>query len=122
MGLVATFGKEGIEDKLHKLISSLRERYPQRPGYTVGNILNMLVQLHCNLHGYDFSRLRIRQAYLRGVTLADVNFSHASFEECVFAEDFGSILSGAFSPNGELLAVGTGSGDVRIWQTSNGTP
>jgi WD40 repeat protein len=122
LGLLAAFGKEGIEDKLRRLISSLREMFPQGLGYVVGNILNMLVQLQCDLRGYDFSHLRIRQAYLREVTLADVNFTHASFEKSIFAEDFGSVLSGAFSPDGRLLAVGTGNGNIRIWQTNNATP
>ena len=121
MGLKDTFGKEGVENKLRRLISSLRESSSQRSGYVAGNILNMLVQLECNLRGYDFSHLTIRQAYLREATLAGVNFAHASFEKCVFAENFGCILSGVFSPDGVLLAVGTGKGDIRIWQTSDGT-
>src|SRR2546430_10160461 len=43
----------------------LRESYRETPGYSAGNILNILVHLEIDLEGYNFSKLVIRQAYLQ---------------------------------------------------------
>ncbi len=118
--LLVLFGKERIEEKCKKILSTLRETSPQRFNYTAGNILNLLLLLGCDLRGYDFSRLVIRQAYLQGMILPDVNFAYADLARCVFTESFGSIFSVALSSNGELLAAGTANGAIHLWQAKSG--
>jgi WD domain, G-beta repeat len=120
--LHSTFGKDGIEKKLKNMLSSLREKDPQKPGYAAGNALNILIHLQCNLRGYDFSHLTVRQAYLQHVDLPEVNFAYSNLARSVFTETFGIILSVAFSPDGELLAAGTANSDILLWQTSGGIP
>jgi WD40 repeat protein len=120
--LLSTIGKAGVEKKIKRVLPALRVTHPQMPDYAAGNALNLLVQLHTDLRGYDFSHLILRQAYLRGVALPGVNFAHASLARSVFTEAFGMVLSVAFSPSGELLAAGTADGEIRIWQTTDGTP
>src|SRR6266566_7880942 len=120
--LLATFGKDGTEKKLRAILSRLREMSPQPQGYAAGNILNLLVGLQSNLRGYNFSSLKIRQAYLQGVELREVNFAQADFEQPVFTDTFGSILSVAFSLDGKQLAAGTANGEIRLWKTADGSP
>jgi WD40 repeat protein/transcriptional regulator with XRE-family HTH domain len=117
--LLANFNQQEIEGKLQNLLAMLRKEGPQKSGYTAGNILNLLLYLDYDLHGYDFSSLTIRQAYLREKGLPEVNFAHANLFGSVFTDTFGSVLSVALSPDGKLLAAGTADGQVRIWQMEN---
>ena len=108
--------KKGIEKQLNKILARLREESPLEPGYTVGNILNLLCQLQINLNGYDLSNLTVWQADLQNVKLHNVNFQNANLAKSVFAETFGGILSVAFSPDGKLFAMGDTNGEIRLYQ------
>ncbi|MCC5650101.1 hypothetical protein LC609_09670 [Nostoc sp. XA013] len=112
--------KKGIENRLAKILVRLREESPQEPGYTGGNILNLLCQLQTDLRGHDFSELTVWQADLRNVKLHDVNFQNADLAKSVFAEAFGGILSVAFSPDGKLLATGDSNGEICLRNTADG--
>ena len=120
--LLAALGKEGIESKLKAILSTRRAKYPQKPGYAVGNILNLLIQQKDDLNGYDFSNLVIWQAYLQGVSATGINFTDATITRSVFTDTFGSILSVTIDPEGEILAAGTANGEVRLWRATMGTP
>jgi WD40 repeat protein len=107
------------------LVQKLQERLQQlqatgSEGYSAGNLLNLLRQLGTDLTGYDFSRLTIWQAYLSDVNLQRVNLWGANLERTVFAEKLGVPVSVAFSPDGELLAVGDNHGEAGIWQFATG--
>lgn len=118
--LLATFGREGVESKLKGILSTLREEYPRRPGYTGGNVLNLLVQLQTDLRGYSFSNMSVWQTYLRRVDLQDVNFANTDLARSVFTEAFGIILSVTFNPSGEVVAAGTTNGEIQLWRISDG--
>jgi len=120
--LITSFTKEESEARLKKALTHLQSTHPRVPGYTAGNILNLLVKLECDLRSYNFSNLRVWQAYLRGVNLPDVDFSYADLTKSVFTDAFGTILSVALSPDGELLAAGTANGEIRLWYTVSGKP
>jgi hypothetical protein len=119
--LLISLGNDGVEKKFKSILSTLRATNPQKPGYAAGNMLNLLIQLKYDLRSYDFSHLTIWQAYMQGVAFHDVNFAYASLAKYVFTETFTSILSVAFSANGELLAAGTAN-EVRLLQATSGTP
>src|SRR5260221_52418 len=119
--LLASVGKEEIEKKLKRMLSMLRDVHQQKSSYAAGNILNLLIQLKYDLRGYDFSNLIVRQAYLQGVSLPEVNFAYSNLVKPVFTETFGNILSVAFSPDGERLAAGTTDGEVRVWKIASST-
>ncbi len=120
--LLTLFGKEALEQRLKRLLAILRERHDDRPSYAAGNVLNLLIQLGCTLRGYDFSHLVVRQAYLQEVELPEVNFAHANLATSVFTDAFGSIPCVTFSKQGDLLAAGTVTGEIRVWHAGSGLP
>ncbi|MEH1812750.1 MAG: NB-ARC domain-containing protein [Nostoc sp.] len=112
--------KKNIESQLTQILARLREESPLEPGYTAGNILNLLCYLETDLSGYDFSYLTVWQADLRNVNFHNVNFAHANLSKCVFAETIGGIHSVAFSPDGKLLATGDTNNEIRLYQVADG--
>lgn len=114
--------KIGLETRLTEIISTLREKFPQRAGYVAGNILNLSRQLETDLRGQDFSHLTIWQAYLQGWNLPEVNFAGADLAKSVFTQAFGTVSAVAFSPDGRLLAAGIANGDIRLWGVADGEP
>ena len=118
--LLVTFGeKSHFEAQLKKILATLQEKYPHKPGYAAGNVLDMLCQLKTDLRGYDFSHLTIWQAYLQGMKLHEINFAHCTFAKTLFSQTFGSILTVAFSPDGKILATGDTHGEIRLWQITD---
>jgi len=75
--LLTSFGKEALKQQFQRLLATLCEQHDDHLSYAAGNVLNLLIQLGCDLRGYDFSHLVVRQAYLQGVDLPEVNFAHA---------------------------------------------
>jgi WD40 repeat protein/transcriptional regulator with XRE-family HTH domain len=120
--LLARLGKEGIEQRVRNMLTSQRQMHTQQSGYLAGNILNLLSYLHCDLRGVDFSHLVVRQAYLQGVMLLEANFAHARFVASIFSNTFGNILSVACSPREHLLAAGTTTGEIWIYDALSGVP
>ena len=119
--LLATSGTRGIERSARNLLAAQRQGDMQQPGYLAGNMLNLLSYAGCSLRDFDFSHVTVRQAYLQNVALPGVNFSHAHFISTVFTSTFGNVLSIASSPGENLLAVGTSTGDIWLYQVARGT-
>jgi WD40 repeat protein len=120
-GLLHTLrSKRNIENQLTQILTKLRETSPLEPGYTAGNILNLLCHLETDLSSYDFSYLTVWQADMRSMNLHNVNFAHADLAKCVFAETLGGIHSVAFSPDGQLLATGDTNNEIRLYQVAGG--
>lgn len=120
--LLSLLGKEGVEQALKEMLARQRASNPYQNNYTAGNVLNLLISLQSNLRGADFSSLTIRQAYLQNAALPEVNFAHAHFIASIFANTSGNVHSVAFSPDGTLLAVGTATSDVWLYDVPGGTP
>ncbi|WP_088889039.1 NB-ARC domain-containing protein [Leptolyngbya ohadii] len=117
--LLAMFkSRQDLEHKLNQILLKLREE--TAPGYGGGNLINILNYLNLDLSGYDFSNLAVWQADLRNTTLHHTNFTNANLSKSVFRQRLGSILSVAFSSDGEMLATSDADGEIRIWQTSTG--
>ena len=118
--LMITLSNVRIKDQTIKIISDLRKT--KKVGFAAGSLLNLLLEMQYNVTGYDFSYLSVWQAYLQGAELHKVNFAYTDLSSSVFTESFTNIMSVAFSPDATLLAVGSGNGDIRLWQVTNGTP
>jgi WD40 repeat protein len=91
-----------------------------QPGYLAGNLLNLLTHLKLDLTDLDCSELVIQQAYLVGINLIGVNFTNAQMVDCAFTQTFSTILSIAYSPDGETLAASDSNGEIRLWNIRDG--
>ena len=111
---------KSIECKFKLILLKLQDELSNSPGYSGGNIINLLCQLKADLTGYDFSNLTLWQAYLRNANLHSCNFTHSDLSKCVFTETFGGILSLALSPNGEILTTSDSDGRIRLWRVTDG--
>ncbi|MDJ0535602.1 MAG: WD40 repeat domain-containing protein, partial [Xenococcaceae cyanobacterium MO_207.B15] len=119
--LLGIFGHpKGIKNCLAQILEMLRGNCPSETAYVGGNIVNLLCQLQVDLSGYDFSHLTVWQAYLQEATLHEVNFAYSDLAKSVFTQNFGSILSVTFSPDGKLLAAGDSKGEIRLWRVADG--
>jgi WD40 repeat protein/predicted ATPase/DNA-binding SARP family transcriptional activator/uncharacterized protein YjbI with pentapeptide repeats len=117
--LEATLGSARLFERLRQLIAGLRRHSDGVPGYAAGNILNLLLHLGADMRGYDFSGLTIRQAYLRGAELPDVNFYGADLLQTVFTHIFGEILAIHFDGE-QLLIAGVSEARLCLWRAAGG--
>lgn len=120
-------GMAGLGSKLKALLDQVRRGERVRATYAGGNILNLLV--HCQREGQadlqqaDFSNIAVWQAYVPGAELVGVNFAGSDLSNCIFAEQFGVMVSLAFSPDGQVLAAGAANDNkIRFWQVKTGQP
>ncbi len=116
--LVTQLGSPGAPHQLQRQLARLRSA-PPIPGYAAANLLHLLLQLGADLRGYDFSRLYLRQAHLRGVSLPQTNFAEAQLIDNVFTEPFGLVYTVAFSPDRKYVAAGTSEGAIYLWRTAD---
>ncbi|HET9919390.1 MAG TPA: NACHT domain-containing protein [Ktedonobacteraceae bacterium] len=112
-------GREELRQQLMKMLSTQRHASPSMRNYLAGNIINLLIHMGYDLRGMDFSSLLICQAALQQAVLPEVNFSHAHFIDSTFSYAFGNVVSLAFSPDGNLLAAGSATGEIRIYQAQS---
>ncbi len=108
---------------LQRLLTALRVAQqvgaPLTAGYAAGNLLHLLLQSDEGVQGYDFSHLTLRQVSLRNAQLHGVNLTGAALHDCTFTDIFAGVLALAFHPHGQLLAVGTFDGDIRLWRVGD---
>ncbi len=121
--LVTHFGDEQeLERQLMRLVQLLREKPYAAQGYAGGNIVNLLACLRGHIREADFSHLLIRQAYLQGIEAQDASLVESDISDSLFMEPIESIASMALSPDGNYLAVGSFSGQLRVWNVADGKP
>ncbi|MEZ4678394.1 MAG: WD40 repeat domain-containing protein [Caldilineaceae bacterium] len=107
---------------LQQILADLRLMKPRRLGYAAGNILNLLKIMKEPITGYDFSGLAVWQADFVNFDLHHTNFSGTDLSFSAFTHDFGHIYCLVVQPQDELLAIGTGDGDVYLWQLADMQP
>lgn len=120
--LLENMAQQALEQKLAALMSLIHSLPARRSAYAAANILHLLLHLQYNLSNYDFSHVTIRQAYLQGVELRDVDFSHAHFVHTLFTDTFGNVRSVSINQAGNLLAAASVNGEVRLWSFPDGAP
>jgi WD40 repeat protein len=117
----ATVGTQPLLIKqLRHRLTQLQRQHSTQPGYTGGNLINLLCHLRADFTDADLSGLTIWQADLTNVNLHRVNLTYADLSRSAFAETFGGVLSVTFSPDGQLLAIGDTSGCIQIWHIATG--
>ncbi len=105
--------QDSLKNRLHQLLSDSNR---QLPGYTAGNLLNLMRYAGIDLSGCDFSQLTIWQADLQDFELHRVNFAGCQFANCSLTQDFGGIHAIALSPDGEILAGGDSQGKIHLYR------
>jgi WD40 repeat protein/DNA-binding SARP family transcriptional activator len=117
--LLAQLSIPALADRIHALLDALRDAAPPAPGYAGGNLLNLLLRLGIAPSGFDFSRLSVWQADLRGVTSAAINFSGADLSYSAFTSVF-SLNRLRFTADGQLLVAGLSGDELRVWRAADG--
>lgn len=110
-----------LEQHLYLLIHLLREKPYATHKYSGGNLINLLRYLKGHLRNADCSSLAIRQAYLQGFDAQDANFTGSEITASLFTEPVESMASMVLSPDGRYLAVGSFSGQIRLWRIADST-
>jgi len=118
--LIKTLGRHDAQLAIQQVLEELRAGESSAVGYAAGNLLNLLLYHDFDLTTTNFSALSIRQAYLQGASLAQVNFADAEFLESLFTNNFGRVAAVAISPDSDLLAVGANDGNIRLWRLTDG--
>ena len=110
---------QSLEDRLQGLLSNLNRSIP---GYTAGNLLNLMRYAEIDLSGYDFSGMTIWQADLQDLNLHKVNFADCKFANSSLTQDFGGVQAIAFSPKQDVFAVGDSAGSIRLFRLEDRQP
>jgi WD40 repeat protein/transcriptional regulator with XRE-family HTH domain len=110
-----------VEQHLIQAIERLRGEPLNEQGYAPGSLVNLLRLLRGDLRGVDLSGLFIRGAYLQEVNAQGASLAGASLAESVLASAFDEPVAVALDRDGEWLAVGTLSGEVRAWHMPDRT-
>jgi WD40 repeat protein len=110
-------GSKYIISRFKEIIKNEQEKTPKKPGYTAGNVINVICQLTKNFEEFNlnFSKLDIRQVYLQGVKLRNIDFSGSHITESIFTNTLSSILSVDISPSGNAVVTGDSKGNIRLW-------
>jgi predicted ATPase/WD40 repeat protein/DNA-binding SARP family transcriptional activator len=119
--LLKSWGQGEVRIQGQRLLNELR-RQGIRQGYAAGNLLNLLLYLDIDLHGYDFSGLAVWQADLRRRLVRNVTFAQADLASSSFTQTFSRIEGVAISPDGQRLAAAGDGGAIRLFRLPNGEP
>lgn len=114
--------QEALTAHIQQLLQQLRERPLSAQGYAGGNLVNLLAALQGHLRRCDLSHVLLRQAYFEGIEAQDANLAGADVGGARFTEPLDSISSTAVSPDGQYLAAGSFSGQIRVWRIPDWRP
>ena len=106
-------------DHFSALLEVLRTYGRRFPSYAGGSILNLLLHLDIDVARFDFSRICVWQANLRGISAEGIDFSDADLARSTFTDDFGHVKAIAFGPDNQILPP---SGPMTISYASGGSP
>jgi hypothetical protein len=91
---------QNLRERLHSILSEIKNNPNQTGGYAIGNLLNLFRALKMELTGLDISGCQSRQAYLPDFPLHQFNLTGATLKDSVFAESIGSVIGIDFSADG----------------------
>lgn len=120
--LTAASGSCTIAGQIQQMLETLRPLPRDQQGYAGGNVLNLVLHLGLEPARFDFSGLNVWQVNLQGVDLPGVNLTDTDLTGSVFTDLFGFVYAVSFSPNGQLLAAGSGDGRIQTWWVASGQP
>jgi WD40 repeat protein len=105
---------------LLEIMEATRGKTESEVGYLGGNAATLLVKVdRAALEGRDLSRAVIKGADFSEASLCHVNFADANLTDCDFTKIFGTVFTVAFSPDGQLFAMGDANCEISLWQVAN---
>ncbi|MDX2272162.1 MAG: NB-ARC domain-containing protein [Cyanobacteriota bacterium] len=110
---------EHLQQHFQRALQVVRNRQMPFFDYSVGNLINLCVNLDLDLSVYDFSGLKIRQVNFQSHHFAHVNLADTELKDCRFTQTFGGIVATAFSPSAQTLVLGDSNGSIRLWQIAD---
>jgi WD40 repeat protein len=118
--VVVTMGKKAFANQAHRWLDWLRASELPLRGYAAGNLLNLLLHLGIEVTGFNFSRLAVWQAFLRGAYLPRLDLTEADLTGSVFTHRFGEINALLFNEQNELTVAGMRDGALQTWRAVTG--
>jgi WD40 repeat protein len=111
-----------VVDLRQKICSSLeiiRDHPHWHNGYAAGSLLNIVCQIIKEAHNFNFAELTLKQVYLKGVSLRNVNLTKSQLVNPTLTYTFGGIQSIAFDSTGVHLATGDSRGIIQLWRVED---
>lgn len=110
---------EELQEKFARLFDQLRTEFGNPPGYAGANLIHLCHYFQFDLTRFNFSHLKIWQAYLQDASLQKTDFTGADLSRSVFAKPLGDAIVVALTDNG-LLATGDEDGKIWLWHVADG--
>lgn len=105
---------------LLEILEATRGKTESEVGYVGGNAATLLVKVNrAALEGRDLSRAVIKGADFTEASLCHVNFADANLADCDFTKIFGTVFTVAFSPDGQLFAMGDSNCEISLWRVAD---
>ncbi|MEO1148146.1 MAG: NB-ARC domain-containing protein, partial [Cyanobacteria bacterium J06638_22] len=113
-------GIDNLERQAACSLTTIRQKACLHDGYAAGNLLNLLCQSQPEIKQLDLCQLTLRQVYLKGMRLHDINLANTYWIKPALTHPYGIITSMAYSPDGQWLATGSDDATTKLWQMSTG--
>jgi WD40 repeat protein len=104
---------------VHTYLADLKKNPALTTSYAPSNLLNLLTYKFSPNLNYDFSGLSLRHACLQGAQFQQGNFQGCQFGHVLLTTTYGYVLTIAFSPNGQLFAMGDTNSNIEILETQD---
>jgi WD40 repeat protein len=115
--LIIKSDRDRVIKYFHELISRCRAA-GSMPGYSAGNIINLLMALAIDFDGFNLNNLYIAEVDFQAAILRNVDFTASTFDRCRFAQGMGIALKLTFSPQGKYLAVSDNMYQIKVWEVA----
>ena len=111
-----------VENRLVELLKIQQRELDKTRRYESGNIFNLLSKLKFDFRHQDFSKLVLKNVNFQNIDLHGTNLEGAHLSGSIFLNAFSNVLSVAFSPDRNFLAIGDTSGQLYIWRLTASRP
>ena len=102
------------------IIETTRGLSESEVNYVGGNAATLLLKVNKGALNYlNLSQAVVLHADFTEATLHNVNFSSSNLSGSIFTKVLATVLSIAFTPDGEVFATGDANGEIHLWQVAD---
>jgi WD40 repeat protein/ribosomal protein S18 acetylase RimI-like enzyme len=113
-------GQSRALNALKQVLNSWKLHFPGADGYLAANILHLISHGSQTLDGVDVSGSVIRQCVLHDIKIHSGDLRQVEFSDTLFRQVFDSILSIAFLPGQEAVALGDTQCNILVYRIIDG--